>query len=164
MEREWGFKAIKHQRFVGAGYFDQVQQTVAGGEVATVGAQGLHGRGAVRQALTPGYQGLTAAPRETGAPFFSARRRHAAAFPFSPSESRVLAATRAVLGEGAARYISSSTRSTSGRSPFMKRRTARLTNGCVFDGKAAISARNAASASSTRFIRASASPRRNSRL
>jgi isocitrate lyase len=40
MEREWGFKAIKHQRFVGAGYFDQIQQTVAGGEVATAALKG----------------------------------------------------------------------------------------------------------------------------
>ena len=40
MEREWGFKAVKHQRFVGAGYFDQIQQTVAGGEVATAALKG----------------------------------------------------------------------------------------------------------------------------
>jgi isocitrate lyase (EC 4.1.3.1) len=52
MEREWGFKAIKHQRFVGAGYFDQIQQTVAGGEVATAALKGSTEDGAVRQALT----------------------------------------------------------------------------------------------------------------
>ena len=43
MEREWGFKAVKHQRFVGAGYFDQIQQTVAGGEVATAALKGPTG-------------------------------------------------------------------------------------------------------------------------
>jgi len=35
MERSAGFQAVKHQRFVGAGYFDQVQMTVTGGEVST---------------------------------------------------------------------------------------------------------------------------------
>ncbi len=40
MERTMGFKAIKHQRFVGAGYFDQVQMTVTGGDVSTVALKG----------------------------------------------------------------------------------------------------------------------------
>jgi isocitrate lyase len=40
MEKEMGFKAIKHQRFVGAGYFDQVQTTVTGGEVSTAALKG----------------------------------------------------------------------------------------------------------------------------
>jgi isocitrate lyase len=40
MERELGFKAIKHQRFVGAGYFDQVQTTVTGSEVSTAALKG----------------------------------------------------------------------------------------------------------------------------
>lgn len=34
-----GFKAIKHQRFVGAGCFDQVQETV-GGDVSTSALRG----------------------------------------------------------------------------------------------------------------------------
>ena len=40
MEKEMGFKAIKHQAFVGAGYFDQVQMTVTGGEVSTAALKG----------------------------------------------------------------------------------------------------------------------------
>jgi isocitrate lyase len=40
MEREIGFRAIKHQSFVGAGYFDQVQITVTGGEVSTSAMKG----------------------------------------------------------------------------------------------------------------------------
>ena len=31
-----GFRAVKHQSFVGVGYFDQVQNTIAGGEASTV--------------------------------------------------------------------------------------------------------------------------------
>jgi isocitrate lyase len=40
MEKENGFKAIKHQAFVGAGYFDRVQTTVNGGEVSTGAMKG----------------------------------------------------------------------------------------------------------------------------
>jgi isocitrate lyase len=40
MERTAGFQAIKHQRFVGAGYFDQVQMTVTGGDVSTSSLKG----------------------------------------------------------------------------------------------------------------------------
>ncbi len=40
MEKELGFKAIKHQRFVGAGYFDQVQMAVTGGEASTTALKG----------------------------------------------------------------------------------------------------------------------------
>ena len=40
MEREMGFRAIKHQSFVGAGYFDQVQTTVTGGDVSTAAMKG----------------------------------------------------------------------------------------------------------------------------
>jgi isocitrate lyase len=40
MQREQGFKAIKHQAFVGAGYFDQVQVTVTGGDVSTTALKG----------------------------------------------------------------------------------------------------------------------------
>jgi len=35
MEKNIGFRAVKHQSFVGAGYFDSVQTTVTGGEVST---------------------------------------------------------------------------------------------------------------------------------
>jgi isocitrate lyase len=40
MEKEQGFRAIKHQSFVGAGYFDSVQTTVAGGEVSSGAMKG----------------------------------------------------------------------------------------------------------------------------
>ncbi len=40
LERTAGFQAVKHQRFVGAGYFDQVQMTVTGGEVSTAALKG----------------------------------------------------------------------------------------------------------------------------
>jgi isocitrate lyase len=40
MEREIGFRAIKHQSFVGAGYFDQVQVTVTGSDVSTSAMKG----------------------------------------------------------------------------------------------------------------------------
>jgi isocitrate lyase len=40
MQRDQGFRAIKHQAFVGAGYFDQVQMTVTGGEVSTTALKG----------------------------------------------------------------------------------------------------------------------------
>ena len=40
LERSAGFQAIKHQRFVGAGYFDQVQMTVTGGDVSTSALKG----------------------------------------------------------------------------------------------------------------------------
>jgi xanthine dehydrogenase accessory factor len=35
-----GFRAVKHQSFVGAGYFDQVQTTVTGGDVSTSAMKG----------------------------------------------------------------------------------------------------------------------------
>ena len=40
LERSAGFQAIKHQRFVGAGYFDLVQMTVTGGDVSTSALKG----------------------------------------------------------------------------------------------------------------------------
>ncbi|MEM7111458.1 MAG: isocitrate lyase [Chloroflexota bacterium] len=40
MERQHGFKAIKHQSFVGAGYFDEVQMTITGGESSTTALKG----------------------------------------------------------------------------------------------------------------------------
>jgi isocitrate lyase len=36
MQRESGFRAIKHQSFVGAGYFDELQLTISGGESSTI--------------------------------------------------------------------------------------------------------------------------------
>ena len=35
-EKEHGYEAVKHQRFVGTGYFDQVQQVISGGLASTM--------------------------------------------------------------------------------------------------------------------------------
>jgi len=35
MERELGYSAVKHQSFVGAGYYDEIQMVISGGETAT---------------------------------------------------------------------------------------------------------------------------------
>lgn len=35
LEREFGYKAVKHQSFVGAGYFDEVQTAITGAAVST---------------------------------------------------------------------------------------------------------------------------------
>ncbi|MGB5995433.1 MAG: hypothetical protein WBG20_08460, partial [Candidatus Deferrimicrobiaceae bacterium] len=40
LEREHGFTAIKHQSFVGAGYFDALQMTITGGQASTVALKG----------------------------------------------------------------------------------------------------------------------------
>ena len=39
-ETEFGYKAVKHQRFVGTGYFDQVQQVISGGLASTTALKG----------------------------------------------------------------------------------------------------------------------------
>ncbi|RJQ65174.1 MAG: isocitrate lyase [Desulfobacteraceae bacterium] len=39
LERD-GYRAVKHQSFVGAGYFDRVAQTIAGGDVSTTAMKG----------------------------------------------------------------------------------------------------------------------------
>ena len=40
MQKEDGFRAIKHQSFVGAGYFDEIQMTISGGEASTIALKG----------------------------------------------------------------------------------------------------------------------------
>ena len=40
LERTDGYGAVKHQRFVGAGYYDQIQLAVSGGEVSTAALRG----------------------------------------------------------------------------------------------------------------------------
>ncbi len=40
LERDYGYKAVKHQSFVGAGYFDAVQIAVQGGDVSTSALKG----------------------------------------------------------------------------------------------------------------------------
>jgi isocitrate lyase len=39
-ETQYGYEAVKHQRFVGTGYFDQVQQVISGGLASTVALTG----------------------------------------------------------------------------------------------------------------------------
>ena len=37
---EHGFRAVKHQSFVGTGYFDEIQKTITGGELSTAALEG----------------------------------------------------------------------------------------------------------------------------
>ena len=39
-EKDSGYQAVKHQRYVGAGYFDDVAQVIAGGQLATTALKG----------------------------------------------------------------------------------------------------------------------------
>jgi isocitrate lyase len=39
-ETQYGYEAVKHQRFVGTGYFDQVQQVITGGLASTMALAG----------------------------------------------------------------------------------------------------------------------------
>jgi isocitrate lyase len=39
-EQEAGYEAAKHQRFVGTGYFDSVQQVITGGTASTIALEG----------------------------------------------------------------------------------------------------------------------------
>jgi isocitrate lyase len=39
-EGQFGYAALKHQRFVGTGYFDAVQQVIAGGTASTTALEG----------------------------------------------------------------------------------------------------------------------------
>jgi isocitrate lyase len=39
-EKQAGYRAVKHQSFVGTGYFDQVAQTIANGQASTVAMEG----------------------------------------------------------------------------------------------------------------------------
>ena len=40
MERDLGYSAVKHQSFVGAGYYDEIQMVISGGETATTALAG----------------------------------------------------------------------------------------------------------------------------
>ncbi len=40
LERDHGYSAVKHQKFVGAGYFDAIQMTVTNGEASTTALKG----------------------------------------------------------------------------------------------------------------------------
>jgi isocitrate lyase len=39
-EREYGYEAVKHQKFVGTGYFDSLQQAISGGTASTTALEG----------------------------------------------------------------------------------------------------------------------------
>src|SRR5437016_12303708 len=39
-ERDFGYEAVKHQQFVGTGYFDMVTQVIAGGNSSTTALAG----------------------------------------------------------------------------------------------------------------------------
>jgi isocitrate lyase len=60
-EREYGYEGVKHQRFVGTGYFDEVQMLISGGLAATTAltgsteeAQFLNGSGAPEKTMDVG--------------------------------------------------------------------------------------------------------------
>jgi isocitrate lyase len=40
MERDWAYSAVKHQGFVGAGYFDEIQNVISGGQTSTAALAG----------------------------------------------------------------------------------------------------------------------------
>jgi isocitrate lyase len=48
-----GYSAVRHQRFVGTGYFDEIQQTIAGGHTSTVA---MHGSTEIDQFVCPQVQ------------------------------------------------------------------------------------------------------------
>jgi isocitrate lyase len=39
-QRDFGYAAVKHQQFVGTGYFDEVSQAIAGGATETTAMAG----------------------------------------------------------------------------------------------------------------------------
>ncbi len=52
-EKQFGYEAVKHQRFVGTGYFDQVQQVITGGLASTIA---LAGSTEAEQFTMPGHE------------------------------------------------------------------------------------------------------------
>jgi isocitrate lyase len=40
ISRDHGYSAVRHQRFVGTGYFDEVQQAISGGRSSTAALAG----------------------------------------------------------------------------------------------------------------------------
>ncbi|MGA2992710.1 MAG: isocitrate lyase [Candidatus Korobacteraceae bacterium] len=57
-ERQHGYAAVKHQRFVGTGYFDEVAQVITGGASSTIA---LKGSTEEEQFMQDGFQDLAAA-------------------------------------------------------------------------------------------------------
>ncbi|HUD72640.1 MAG TPA: isocitrate lyase, partial [Dongiaceae bacterium] len=60
LERREGYAAVKHQAFVGAGYFDEIQLAVTGGAASTTALKGsteeeqFHDRDAARGPVRKG--------------------------------------------------------------------------------------------------------------
>jgi len=52
-ETEYGYEAVKHQRFVGTGYFDQVQQVISGGLASTTALTKAAGEPTLGDSPTP---------------------------------------------------------------------------------------------------------------
>jgi isocitrate lyase len=52
-EKEFGYEAVKHQRFVGTGYFDAVQQAITGGSASTTALAGSTESAQFHDAKTP---------------------------------------------------------------------------------------------------------------
>ncbi len=55
-EKDHGYQAVKHQRFVGTGYFDQVQQVISGGLASTTALAGsteAEQFGGIKPSITP---------------------------------------------------------------------------------------------------------------
>jgi isocitrate lyase len=63
-EREYGYQATKHQRFVGTGYFDQVQQAISGGLASTMALADS----TEAEQFSAGGKEITNAPARTVAP------------------------------------------------------------------------------------------------
>ena len=56
-ERHYGYEAVKHQRFVGTGYFDQVTQVIASGMSSTTALEGSTEAEQFKPTVEPPYPG-----------------------------------------------------------------------------------------------------------
>lgn len=72
LEEEFGYRAVKHQRFVGTGYFDEVAQVIAGGTSSTTA---LAGSTETEQFTKPVAAAPTKAQRAAQPPSRSSRTR-----------------------------------------------------------------------------------------
>ena len=61
-ETQYGYEAVKHQRFVGTGYFDQVQQAITGGLASTIALAESTEAAQFMGQEDPGQQILTTRP------------------------------------------------------------------------------------------------------
>jgi isocitrate lyase len=52
-EHEVGYEAVKHQRFVGTGYFDAVQQVITSGTASTMALEGSTEEAQFTSAIAP---------------------------------------------------------------------------------------------------------------